>query len=133
MVSSQIQRTFAGVLGAVFLLIGVLGFIPFLTPQNHLLGIFSINLSHNIVHLLFGVLGLAAAFTGFSQLYNQGVGIIYLLIGILGFIPALAPDGMLIGLVHINLADNLLHIVIAAASLYVGFVLRASQKVQKQA
>lgn len=45
-----------------------------------------------------------------------------MLVGILGFIPGLAPDGMLLGLVHINLADNLLHLVVGAAAAIVGFL-----------
>lgn len=120
---TNINKTVALVFGIVFLLIGVLGFVPALTPGGALLGLFMVNGVHSAVHLLFGVLGIAAAFTGTSKLYNRAGGIIYLVIGLLGFVPALAPGGMLLGLVMINLADNLLHLVIGAALAYVGFAL----------
>ncbi|WP_052888053.1 MULTISPECIES: DUF4383 domain-containing protein [Thermogemmatispora] len=117
----DLARGFALVIGIVFLLVGILGFI--LNPtEGALLGIFAVNIEHNVIHLLVGILGIAAAFTGWSRLYAQALGIVYLLVGILGFIPGLAPDGMLLGLVHINLADNLLHLVVGAAAAIVGFL-----------
>ncbi len=120
---TSINKTIAFVFGIVFLLIGILGFVPALTPGGALLGLFMVNGVHSIVHLLFGVLGIAAALTGASVLYNRAGGIIYLVIGLLGFIPALAPNGMLLGLVMINLADNILHLVIGLVLAYVGFAL----------
>ncbi|MEO7018775.1 MAG: DUF4383 domain-containing protein [Ktedonobacteraceae bacterium] len=117
------NKTVALVFGIVFLLIGVLGFVPALTPGGALLGVFMVNGVHSVVHLLFGVLGIAAAFTGTSVLYNRVGGSIYLVIGVLGFVPVLAPNGMLLNLVMINLADNILHIVIGVILASVGFAL----------
>ena len=119
----DLNKTVALLFGVVFLLVGVLGFVPALTPGMALLGLFMVNGLHNGVHLLFGVLGLAAAFTGMAVLYNRIGAIIYLGIGLLGFIPALVPGGMLLGLVMINTADNLLHIVLGLALGTVGFAL----------
>jgi predicted tellurium resistance membrane protein TerC len=125
----NIQKAVALALGVVFLLVGVLGFIPSLTPGDQLLGIFAVNAVHSIVHLLVGVLGIVAAYTGFSRPFNQVIGLVYLLIGVLGFIPGLTMDGMmLLGLVHINLADNLLHVVVGVAAAFVGFALAGSPK-----
>ncbi|HLG78823.1 MAG TPA: DUF4383 domain-containing protein [Ktedonobacteraceae bacterium] len=121
---TNIQRTVAFAFGIVFLLIGILGFVPALTPGGALLGIFMVNGLHSVIHLLFGVLGLVAAFTGTGRLYNRSVGIIYLLLAILGVIPALVPNGMLLGLVMINGADNILHLVIGVVLLLVGFALQ---------
>ena len=90
---TNINKTIALVFGIVFLLIGILGFVPALTPGMALLGLFMVNGVHSVVHLLFGVLGIAAAFTGTARLYNRVGGIVYLVIGLLGFIPALAPGG----------------------------------------
>ncbi|MBX6754104.1 DUF4383 domain-containing protein [Thermorudis peleae] len=116
----DLARLFALVIGIVFLLVGVLGFL--LNPSGgELLGIFAVNVVHNLIHVVVGVLGIAAAYTGRSRLFAQGLGIVYLLVGILGLIPGLAPDGMLLGLVHINMADNLLHLVVGALSALVGF------------
>lgn len=118
---ANIQKTVALVFGIVFLLIGILGFVPGLTPNMELLGLFMVNGLHSVVHLLFGVLGIAAAFTGTGRLYNRISGIVYLLIGILGFIPALVPNNMLLGLVMINTADNFLHLVLGIVLAGVGF------------
>src|SRR4051812_24016115 len=83
--------------GAVFLLVGILGFIPGITSNfdqltfagHHsdaaLLGLFNVSILHNIVHLLFGAAGLALArsFDG-ARSYLVGGGIIYLLLFIYG-------------------------------------------------
>lgn len=81
------------------------------------------NTLHNTVHLLAGVLGVAAAYTGWPRLYNRVVGIVYLVVGILGFIPVLIIKGLLLGLVSINLSDNLLHLVAGIVLVYIGFFL----------
>jgi hypothetical protein len=121
---TNINKTIALVFGIVFLLIGVLGFVPALTPGGALLGLFMVNGLHSIVHLLFGVLGIAAALMGMERLYNRAAGVIYLLLGVLGLIPALVPNGLLLGLVMINPADNVLHLVIGAVLAYVGFAVQ---------
>ena len=121
---TNINKTIALVFGIVFLLIGVLGFVPALTPGGALLGLFMVNGLHSVVHLLFGVLGIGAALTGMGRLYNRAAGVIYLLLGVLGLIPALVPNGMLLGLVMINPADNVLHLVIGAVLAYVGFAVQ---------
>ena len=80
------------------------------------------NVLHNLVHLLFGIFGIAAVLVDRSRTYLQGVGIIYLLLTVLGFVPGLfVGDEMLLGLVHINLADNFLHLVLGGAAAFFGF------------
>lgn len=61
--------------GAVFLLVGILGFIPGVTTDHDtltfaghesgakLIGLFNVSILHNIVHLLFGIAGIAMART----------------------------------------------------------------------
>jgi hypothetical protein len=118
----RMVRAVASAFGIAFLAVGVLGFI--LNPTGgELLGIFAVNVVHNLVHVAFGVLGIAASFTKWSRTYLQIVGAIYLLLGILGFVPGLYfGHEMLLGLVHINLADNLLHLALGGAAAYFGFV-----------
>lgn len=113
-------KTFALVLGVVMLLIGILGYV--MNPTGgHLLGIFAVNGPHNMIHLATGIAGIAAGFMGWSRLFCQAFGVIYLLVAVLGFV-ATDGSGMLLGMVHNNMADNLLHLVIGSAAAFVGFV-----------
>lgn len=103
------QRNCALALGIIFLLLGIVGFIPgfvSLPPEGFdaggvslnadsfyakgfgfLFGAFPINLMHNIVHLLVGILGIVAASTGNAKLYNRGFAISYALIAVMGVVP----------------------------------------------
>jgi Domain of unknown function (DUF4383) len=92
-------QSVAMLFGVVFLLVGILGFIPGITTDYgdlkfagedstaELLGIFKVSILHNIVHLLFGIAGLALArtFEG-ARTYMIGGGIIYLALWILGLV-----------------------------------------------
>ena len=113
-------KTFALVLGVVTLLIGILGYV--MNPSGGLLlGIFAVDPPHNLIHLVTGIAGLAAAFMGWARLFCQAFGVIYLLVGVLGFV-ATDSTGMILGIMHNNMADNLLHLVIGGAAAFVGFV-----------
>jgi len=110
--------------GVVFLAIGVLGFLPFLQFGETaggaplLLGLFAVNAIHNIIHLASGAAALAASSsTSYARLYFKIFGVVYALVTVLGFL----SGGVLLGILPINLFDNILHLVIAAASLYLGF------------
>lgn len=113
-------KTYVMVLGIIFVLLGVLGFIDPLTPNGNLLGIFSVDTDHNLVHLLSGIVALAAVVGGesYSRLYAQVFGVVYALVAILGF---MVGDGDILGVIIVNQADNVLHLAIAASALYVGF------------
>ncbi|BBL78263.1 membrane protein [Rubrobacter xylanophilus] len=128
----MVVRTVALVLGVVFLLIGILGFVPGVTTgEGYLLGIFAVNALHNVVHLVVGVLGIAAYYwERYARLYCQVLGVVYLVIGVLGFIPGITVGGdMLLGIIHVNLADNLLHLVVGAVAAYFGFAPQYSGRV----
>ncbi len=113
-------RTFTVVLGVVLLLVGICGFV--LNPGGGLLlGIFMIDSTHNLIHVVSGIAGIAMAMMGASKLYCQIFGAVYLLVGIGGLAMA-APDGMLLGLIHVNGADNILHLAIGAGASYFGFM-----------
>jgi hypothetical protein len=115
-----VQKTAAIVLGVVFLLVGILGFVPAAAPQHMLLGIFHVNAAHNVVHLLSGAVALACGFTGVhaSRLYFRVFGVVYGLVAVLGFVQG---ETMLLGLVSNNQADTWLHVGIAVVSLVLGF------------
>jgi hypothetical protein len=138
-------RTMARVFGVVFLLVGILGFVPGITQMHDtnvhpdtgdlvvggpghgmLLGIFHVNLLHNLVHILFGIWGLVAAGSlGNSRVYFKGVGVIYAVLAVLGLIRA-GNIWNTFGLVPIHGADVVLHAILAVAGLYLGFAAKAT-------
>lgn len=102
-------RTLSKVLGVVFILVGILGFF-----QDPILGLFEVDLVHNLVHLVSGVALVALA--GATAL--RVVGVVYLLVTVLGFAMG---EGDLLGLMHVNAADNWLHLVLAVALIGASF------------
>jgi hypothetical protein len=115
--------------GAIYLAAGVLGFLPFLggsyTLTDHaLLGIFQVNLLHNLVHIVIGIAGLAAAASlANSRTFCQVVGVILLLLGVLGVFVA-KP----LGLLDIGGLDIALHLVSGAVLAYFGFAAPVSTR-----
>jgi hypothetical protein len=116
-------KTASIIFGIAFLAAGVLGFVPGITNNEMLLGIFHVNAAHNVVHLLSGAIALWAGLTSVaaSQLYFRIFGVVYALVALLGLY---VGDGMLLGLVSNNMADVGLHFVIAIAALALGFVVK---------
>jgi hypothetical protein len=114
-------QLFALVFGAVYVLVGILGFIdPLVNNQDKLLGIFGINALHNFAHLAVGVLllfGSRAPDT--ARMVNLVVGAVYLLLGILGLFGILIEEGQALALNN-NPADTVLHFATAALALYFG-------------
>jgi hypothetical protein len=117
-------QTAAILFGIVFLLVGVLGFVPGITTTGQmLLGIFYVNAEHNIVHLLSGAVALITGLTSTAaaRMYFRVFGIVYALVAILGFFTGY---GLLLGLISNNLADTWLHVLIAFVALVLGFVVQ---------
>ena len=112
-------KTAAIVIGVVFILVGVLGFIP--NPIVYDDGIFAVNPAHNLVHIISGIVLLAGAYTSLgSALALKFIGVVYALVAVLGF---MMSGDMLLGLVHVNGADHALHVVLALVILIAGFAL----------
>ena len=110
------QKGFATWLGIILLLVGLLGFFM----ESPLLGIFEVNGTHTWIHLISGVLALLAGLTAagaYTGNYNKTFGIVYLLIGVLGFLGI----GFLVDLLMLNTADNALHLLIGVVTSWVGF------------
>lgn len=110
----------AGAVGVVFLLVGIAGFIPGLTTDTgdvevlghdsgaELLGLFRVNVLHNVVHLVFGLLGIAAArLPLWSRWYLLGGGATYLALWLYGLAIDLDEPA---NFVSLNEADNWLHL-----------------------
>jgi hypothetical protein len=113
-------RSAAKVFGFVLLAIGIMGFIPGLTPDDHLLSVFHVDPLHNLIHLGSGAVSLWAGYTSrrASRMYFQVFGLVYALVALLGF---MAGDGDVLGVLANNMADTWLHVVIASSALYLGF------------
>src|SRR5205823_540379 len=107
-------KTFGMLFGIVFLAVGILGFVPGITKDDMLLGIFMVNSKHSIVHIASGAVFLIASMSGAgaARLWFQIFGIVYAIVAVLGF---MNPNGMLLGMISNNPADTWLHVVLAAA------------------
>lgn len=110
--------------GIILTAVGVLGFVPGITSDGTLLGIFEVDVLHNIIHLLSGLLALGAARgMGLSpRRYFQVFGVVYAVVTIAGFL----QGETVLGLIGVNMADNVLHLAIAAVALYAGFGMKDS-------
>src|ERR1043165_2768810 len=98
-------KNFLNWLGVVFIVIGLLGFV------NHpVLGIFEVNTLHNLIHLVSGILAIMFARMGESSAkkFALVLGIVYALVTVLGFL----LGGNIVNLIMVNMADNLLHLVL---------------------
>jgi hypothetical protein len=125
-------RYFALVYGIVFLLVGIAGFVPgFVAPPEagrdltiatgfgRLFSLFPVNLLHNLVHVAFGIWGLAA-YRSFpaSRTYARAVAVIYGVLTVMGLIPVLATT---FGLIPLYGHDVWLHALLAVVAAYFGW------------
>ena len=130
---NDLLRTAARVVGAVFLLVGVLGFVPGITSDygdmsaagHHsmamLLGIFQVSILHNIVHLLFGVAGIVMSRTDAgSRTFLVGGGAIYLVLWIYGLV---VGQNSAANFIPVNAADDWLHLVLGLGMIGLGLAL----------
>jgi arginine exporter protein ArgO len=131
-------QTVAIVVGIVFLLVGVLGFIPGITTgydtmgfagmgsMAMLLGLFQVSILHNIVHLLFGIVGLLSARTARgAKLYLIIGGIVY---GVLWLYGLVIDNASSANFVPLNTADNWLHFVLAVGMILLGVLVKGDRR-----
>ncbi|WP_406725058.1 DUF4383 domain-containing protein [Streptomyces sp. GD-15H] len=133
----------ARLVGVVFLLIGVLGFIPGITTdydtmefashhsEAELLGIFQVSILHNLVHLAFGVAGLALSRTASqARLYLLGGGAVYLVLWLYGL---LIDHDSAANFVPFNTADNWLHLLLGLGMIALGALLTRGRNATRTA
>ena len=132
----KFTRYFALLIGVSFVLAGVGGFLPFVTPPmpsdapplmvdgayGHLIGLFPVNVIHNLVHLAIGVSGLWAWRK--YEISRQFCKVLAILLGIftvMGLLPALSTT---FGLMPLFGHDIWLHGLEAVVGFYLGFIAR---------
>jgi len=124
----------AMIVSVVFLLVGVAGFIPGITTgydtmmfaghesEAMLLGLFQVSILHNIVHLLFGVVGLVLARSSpGARNYLIGGGVVYAVLWLYGLF--VGNDENAANFVPLNTADNWLHLLLAVGMIALGVLL----------
>ncbi len=135
---------FTLLMGVVFVVIGIAGFIPGFTPAAHmsdpdlmvqagygrLFGLFPVNIIHNLVHLGLGVWALMVfKIVARSIYFCRFSAIFYAVLAVMGIIPGLSTT---FGLIPLFSHDVWLHVGLAAATGYFGFVPVKSHATQRE-
>jgi hypothetical protein len=134
MLRSTPTAKFALLLGAAYSLVGLLGFVPQLvqpppisapdlsvgTLYGYLLGIFPVNVLHDLVHFAVGAIGIATSRRlSWAIAYCRAMSVIFAGLTVMGLLPDL---GTMLGLIPVFGADVALHGLTAVASAYFGWV-----------
>lgn len=110
-------RTIAILFGIGLIFLGVAGFFHTFKQDALLFGYFEVNVIHNVLFIVTGVLAIMSATNHrYMRLFFQICGVFYAIVAIASF----ARNGDLY-LMHLNVADNLLHVAISVIALYMGF------------
>ena len=116
-------KTAALIIGFIFIAVGLLGFV-----DNPIIGdsdkaIFHADTVHNMVHIVSGALFviIALAAPGYAAGFLKLFGVVYLLIGVIGFISVGTEGvGRVLGFLHVNGADNFLHVALGVVIFLAG-------------
>ena len=133
--ASSPARLYATLVGAVLVVAGIIGFFyeaSFATGSeivsDDVFGILAVNGWHNVVHILLGLIGLAAAGTTYgARTYCLVVGALYIVLAIWGFLETENGFGVLIDLVPINTEDNFLHLILGVVGIGAGMATPADE------
>ena len=137
MTNRSTVQTLTMLVGVTFVLVGILGFIPGITTNYsdmefagknsgaELLGIFQVSILHNLVHILFGIAGLALArsWDG-ARTYLIGGGVIYLVLWLYGLFVSAGDDA---NFIPFNTADDWLHFGLGVGMITVGYLTTRSR------
>lgn len=134
-------RTAARILGVVYIVVGILGFVPGISPPapagsptlavgtayNYVLGLFAVNVLHDIVHVAVGAWALfAGASATAARRFWRAIAVVFALLFVLGLIPATQT---LFGLTPLFGYDAWLHLLTAIVALYFGWGAAAQETV----
>jgi hypothetical protein len=126
MTDSSPAKVYAGVVGAVLVIAGIVGFFynsEFTSDEqvrDAVFGILDVNGWHNVVHIATGALGLLAFAAGAyaARTYALALGVVYLIVAVWGFI---VGDGdSILSIVPVNTEDNVLHLALGLLGLAAG-------------
>ena len=134
---TNVQKA-ALIIGIVLLLVGILGFVPGVTSNvdqmqfasddsgSLLLGVFQVSILHNIVHLLYGIAGIALARTvSGARNYLTWGGAVYLVLWLYGLI---IDTNSAANFVPVNTADNWLHFALGVGMIALGLLLNRERR-----
>ncbi len=126
MSTSSPAQLYCTLIGAVLVIVGIIGFFysasfdtgtsGVLANTDDVFGVLGVNGWHNVLHILIGLLLLACAGTA-ARSAALGVGLLYLVLSIWGFIES---DNVILGLVPVNDEDNVLHLILGLLGLAAG-------------
>ena len=127
--TSSPARLYATLVGAVLVVAGIIGFFyesSFSTgnnvPADEVFGLLAVNGWHNVIHLAFGLVGLAMAGNAASaRTYCLAAGAIYTVLAIWGFLETEGGYAVLIDMVPINTEDNVLHLILGLTGIAAAF------------
>ena len=134
MEGSSPARLYCLLVGGVVLLVGIIGFfyeasfdVGDEVIADEAFGTLAVNGWANVIHMVIGGLGLLAA-GSFARSYALGIGVIYIVLSILGFIAVESSDGItfvaenavLIDLVPVDTSENVLHAILGAVGILAG-------------
>jgi hypothetical protein len=108
-------------LGVVYVLVGVLGFVPGITSNGLLLGIFAVNTLHNIAHL---VLGAVLVWGGMSPSYvmvNKALAVVFAVLVVASFVAPIVEQ------LPLNPPDTILHLASMILTGYIGFLAKSPE------
>lgn len=108
--------SYAKMAGFILFIIGLLGGVPAFAPNHMLFSIFMVDTFHNVLHLLTGVALMMVGFGGNWEVCRRVVLLFAAVYGLLTVMGFLSPEGIGLGM-RMNMADNVLHLTITAASL----------------
>ena len=130
---------YAGVVGAVLVLAGIIGFFynaEFTSDESvrdAVFGILDVNGWHNVVHILTGALGLLAYGAGVyaARSYALALGIVYLAVAAWGFI--IGNGDSILSIIPVNTEDNVLHLLLGVGGVWAAYATPAAQAVRPAA
>lgn len=111
---SRATNGFAILIGAFLLAEGLWGL-----TSPIVFGVFSTNLTHAVIHIVLGIIGIAVGWLGRARSYCIFLGLLLLAVGLLRFVPG--ADDLIVRLLNVNIAVAWLNIIVGAVALLVAF------------